>query len=410
MDHKEDTGSPTTNWKAMREHDYPPTRRDLFRHGVATTAALGVAGTAGCLGAVPPLGKRPDSGRVDVPDGGAPTYCDWLPAPSTASTGNANIRYVEPADLASAGRLRPFYVGQFAWGLDWLGRPFQDYDRVIGRKTAAGQVTALLGDIDPSAVRDALDGTGYEQVDEYEGTRRFARSDDPRAVAVGQDAVVIARGEQPLAATATATMLDASAGRIDRRTDVDAAFDRVTAAVAAQPFLMAPALFFQVPGDVQTSAFAEVPTEDDRYYVNALHYPDAATPSEAELRDAIAENGESDGALTEVRTDGPLAVLEQRVDPDTEQRPLRYRLATWGVQRDGRTVTFHHEAGESYDPALLSVRSDRERIEDDLEDRFDSVGPGDRIEVTVPADAETVVLEHVPYESDTQVPIRWRER
>jgi hypothetical protein len=169
-------------------------RRELLTAGGAALATAASATLAGCTATMPPLGQEIRYGRVDVPAAGDPVYRRWVPPIDTESDRRhplwEDLMYTTPrrtgseaVDRAHVGR------GFLKSSMDYVGIGYDNYDRVLGNfVTIVAEV-----DVDRGTVEGTLLDSGYEAQGAYEGYDLYGRSDLPRTVAVGDEAIVFSR-------------------------------------------------------------------------------------------------------------------------------------------------------------------------------------------------------------------------
>jgi len=370
-------------------------RRVLAAVGVGTTLPL-----TGCLETLP-FDRGPEMGTVDVPGAGAPDYRSRIPAASMYPGGRreAAVQRGTPSDLP------PWTFGHhvLAGRPDWLGTEFQAYTEAI----AIGPAVVYGSDTDPETVGDAVARTNYERTGAYEGYELYEREDPGRTVAV-TDGTVIWVSHERGRAVATA-LVDARAGRVVRRHEVDEAFDAIT-----EPG----PLDFDVIGGIglgleSTSGASMVATsfaygEDVSYTRSQYLFSD---PEAVPVDDIEGEIRESDDfrnvSVAEVRTDDRRAVVELRQETDVnpgEWSPTPQ--ITWGADHhpESDELTLRHEAGDGVDAEALSIATGASLGEDtegapDLRqfaDGYDTVEPGDAITVGTDDGVERVTVSFSP--------------
>lgn len=386
-------------------------RRELLRAGGA--AALSAA-TAGCVATLPPLGRRVRYGRVDVPDPGPPAYRRLVPDPSALTDppspavpgGVVSLVSVVPgAGFADAvGEQFRLFSDVLRVRLDHVGVGFDDYDRVVWY----GPAFVGEADVDRAAVRDTLDGTGYERAGAHRGHDVYAREDLPRTVAVGDGAVVFV--PEPGGAPDARAVVDALAGATRRYHEADEAFATFSAAVGSYP-----ATWFGMSGVDESDpyvAHATSVTYDDSsvYYVWHRLYPAGESPSKRAFQDDLDRRSRPREALdVDVEIDGRVATVEMRQSHEQFRtshrgRPSPVPQVTWGVDhdRDAETVTIRHEAGDSIPAERLSVEfapvvedGTEPEIDAQFADEHDVVSPGTSLTVDVSDYPEDSPLSNV---------------
>jgi hypothetical protein len=327
------------------------TRRRLLSSSAAALA--GSLSTAGCLSALPPLGEEQRYGRLGVPSAGPPAYRKWLPAPSAVESSDEAYHFTAMASTEP----RPEAPEKFVFGrarlkasLDHFGIGFENYDRLVSG--AFG--TAIEASFDREDVVQTIASSGYERTDTYRGFTRLARSDVPRRVAVGDEALVWTSAYHHEAPNLTA-LVDTATGNRPRYHDTDEGFARLTTAAGGNPYLGVNTAIHDPTGRPVMMADAIRFDDDTAYQVVQYYYHDPdRVPSAGALERALTEEDYRflDGAdAFDVDVDGRLATVETQVPLTSAQTvPAEYKLpqVTWGVDTDdaGR-VTFRHDGGES---------------------------------------------------------------
>jgi len=365
---------------------------------------------SGCVRSLPPLGRRVRLGKVEPPPVGSPIYRDWVPAPGAVEDTTFRVPDVLTAaptrvQHVAEGGLAAFPRAVFESGLDWFGFGYDGYDRVI----KVGAAYALVGDVTPETVAEALEPTGYESGGQYEEYRLFERSDVPRTVAVRPGAVLFATATGPEPSTERSGALvralaDADADRIDRHHEADPDFRHLSRAVGDRPVGWVGPASLDPTEEVVAGAISETVEGTEAYQLVHLLYPEGVEPPIRKLERAIeADERVAVSDRAELHSEGRLAIVEgvRGVKPVAEPSGPAWPQATWGVETGDESVTLRHEAGE---PAradgliLLRVDSAGERTlaPTKFADRYDRVGPGDGIEVRLGEDTRQLVLEYRP--------------
>ncbi|MDQ2056307.1 hypothetical protein [Halobellus sp. H-GB7] len=368
------------------------TRRQLLSGGGAALAMSLSTLTAGCLSSLPPLGGDQRYGRVGVPPAGDPGYRKWLPAPSSVDSSADPYHFTALGSTALRPEAPEKFVGRQAHAraaLDAFGIGFENYDRFIGSNFGV----VVEASFDRAEVTRTVTGTGYERDGDYRGYATFVRSDVPRRVAIGDDAIVWTSAYQHDAPNLEA-LVDAGAGERQRYHEADAAFDRLTAAAGDNPYLGVNT-GVRDPTDRPVMLADAIRFDDDTaYQVVHYHYADGRAPTSAALEAALREDDYRfvDGADEfDVRVEGRVATVETQVPlrSDRELAP-EYDLpqVTWGAtyDPDADAVTFRHEAGESVPADRLYYDLDRPSVPGKIEKR--DLWTGTR---EVAAGAETTV-------------------
>lgn len=387
----------------------PPrcSRRRLLRTGGGAAAALS-ASSAGCIATLPPLGRRVRFGRVDAPEAGPPTDRRWLPDPSAFRDPEFAERSDDvvgpiafsPGGLGGdvVGERFDLFAGHVASRLEYVGVDWADVDRAVW----FGPAFVVAADVDRAAVRDALDGTGYEAAGIRRGWDLYGRDDLPRALAVGNEGYVVVPWQEDLAEPLDAgladarAVVDAATGAASRFHEANETFRRLSAAVGTSP------LTWYTGGaerDQVAGASSYRFDESAVYFVWHRLYPESETPSKAEIQRDLEERHYLQGmdpreAMdVDVEVDGRVATIEQRQSHrrfrEQYHETQRPPLTTWGVDHDrgARTMTLRLEAGASvpaeelrvdYHPAGPSATP-----ESQFADRYDAVAPGVALTVDV---------------------------
>jgi len=359
------------------------------------TAAALASGTGGCLSTLPPLGQRIRYGRINVPSSGPPTYRRWVPADSarpdadTAAPDEVMYGHPGPTGREDLGRsirfTQPFHVG---WS-DYVGIEYTTYDEAL--LNGAGFVGETT--VDRDDVASTLAQTGYERTDTYDGYTLYTRSDIPRALAVGDAAVVQASSDTVADARAhVEATVDAEAGRAERRHQADPAFKRLSDLTGARPFTWLGASGIEL-GDPVIGASSATFDDDAIYYVwDELYASADATPSRSEVKQWLEDQQRPQSAmLTDIETDGAALTVEMRLPGEefearTNNEPSPY--VTWGVDHDAEAgrLTFRHEAGDAVDIEALTLRPEGGYRGSPPFEGSGSFGPGDGVTVELTDD------------------------
>lgn len=369
-------------------------RRDLLRAGAGLLSAGAASSVAGCTEALPPLGGRVQYGRVDVPPaaGDPAAYRQWLAAPSafeSTPTGYDTV-YATPGRMGpSPGRPFRFPETLAAGLLDYVGIDYGAFERVI---LSTGPASVVEVRPDRAAVADVLAGSGYEPAGSYRGYDLFERGDVPRAVAVGDRAIVFANGEAPT--DDVAVPIDAREGRVERYHAADPRHARVTGAAGSDPMTWVipdpagPARNWN--GMLPAAQTLSYRFDDDAvYFVEHWLYPEGLEVTEREIRGVLEEQDRPREAVeVDLDLEGQLATVEMRGDPyrlfEGSDPDVEIPQTTWGLDHDpsAGTVTVRHEAGDAIPADRLSLEYG---FEDGgtaaFADEHDVVGPGDEFAV-----------------------------
>ena len=338
--------------------------------GLAGSALAGATASAGCLSTLPPIGQRIRYGRVDVPDGGPPEYRQWVPARSALQPflsdpddDALSVLFGLPGRLGGETFGRPSTIphGIHRSLSDYVGVEYDAFDQALSFES----VFVGLGDIDRAAVDRTLAGTRYESAGSQDGFALYTRSDIPRALAVGDGAIVNAvADEQQFRGANTSgvdaalgrvrTTLDAKAGRVDRQHEVDEDFALVTDRARAQKFTWIGGLRENAP-DAVTGATGMTFDSATVYFLWLDVYANAAAvPSKSDLRRSLESDDRAINAtMTDLQVNGRVVSIEHAMD--LEQYRQRFYdedhyiapYTTWGVDWDPESLqlTFTYEAG-----------------------------------------------------------------
>lgn len=331
------------------------TRRDTLKAGGAGVVLTLSGSTAGCLSLLPPVGQEVRYGRVDTPGPfGGPAYRNWMPAadelPDGLDASVSDLRWmtVTPGALGRDDLGTEFRTGAsvVTATVDYYGYEFEHFEHGF----ALGPLgTVLTGDVEHGTVEVTLADTGYEREGTYQGYGLYDRADQPRTVAVGEDAIVQTHGEDRR--VLAETLVDTRAGRIDRRHDRDETFAEFSEWVGTYPTLLEG--FGGGLGDTPPAEAAMAYTFDDEagYFVYFQQYEAGETPSKAELQQALedAQQRAIRAWSVDIEIEGTQVAVQMRIEKDEFGSDFvddRKPLATWGVDVDDDAATVHHEAGE----------------------------------------------------------------
>lgn len=352
----------------MRDDTKRSNRRSFLRMiggGLATGAA---AAAAGCFGTLPPLGGDIDFGRVDPPSSPDATYREWIPEPTAFDGVTADDapetypRVVRPGAFPggpAGSTVHANHAAPTKVRLDHFGIGWTTYRTVVDYFGGTGEADVLLVDaaFDVDTVADTLTGSGYERVDALDDVRTFERTDPARTVAVAESTLVYATGTR--ARGDVRTVLDAARGRVPRYDAVNEDFGRLSERVGASALttFQDSALGTADELDARRTARSVRPTANAVYTVDALAFPDGATPTTDRIERAYAHRAAEDAVSMEVGVDDDLGIVEQRLSSDAflkarQQRDggrITWPQATWSAtyDRGAETVTFTHRGGES---------------------------------------------------------------
>lgn len=339
-------------------------RRRLLGEAGAALATTAMGASAGCLDFLPPASRPIRYGDVDVPTRGDadPTYRRWFPAPDAlpdtlADPDVENWVYVTPGDLGRDELGAPFDIGQSVVQsrIDYVGYPIQSYDRLVGLDDLGSVVEAT---VDRAVVRETLARTSFEPA---ASIREYDVYDDPalsKLVAVGDDALVHATGERRR--EKAETIVDASAGRIDRRHDVDDTFRAFTDRIGTAPTLLSA---FGVLDNATADCLRYTFDESAAYYVHEHRFERGAVPSRSEIKRQVSglTRGEVAASVDITIADRHVTVALQldvsaygRGDDPYRSTPF----VTWGVTHRDDAVHVEHQAGDPVPVPHLEIEPD----------------------------------------------------
>lgn len=360
-------------------------RRRLLRTGGAGLAAL-AAGTAGCVSALPPLGNQIRIGQVDVPEAShEPDYRRWVPSPGEFPDEYYHddpIAVVPEAFANDAAPTSSIGYSILRSRVDYFGVGFDSYSLAVG----VGRCGVLEGSFDRSAVRTTMEQTGYAPAGSYEGYELYDRPDGNRTVALGDGTIVFQSGGEDR--TSLQALVQLAAGEARAYHETSESFDLYTRRLRLSPSVM---FGFGVGGKefdaTHTSLSYRFDTEAV-YYSFLQLYPDGANIPRSRMREVAREMaGDDTNPLVEIETDGRFAELQMRLDrSDLENERVTVPQVTWGWESDpaARTITIHHEAGDSIGASYLRIEHDGNPIDSQFGDEYETVEPGDSITVRVP--------------------------
>ena len=389
------------------------TRRSLLRRSGAAALTAGLVSSAGCTETLPPLGQRIQYGRVDVPDentrppgASGPTYRRWNPAASALPTDDLDpgfINYATPSNLGEEvvgfdNREAHFFQKPY---LDYFGIDYDTYEQVIGLH-AIDTTYVLIGEFDAATVEETLADSGYAEDGSYGEYAVYTRDDSPRTTAVTNGTIVWARNEQSKAIVEA--VIDAGNGDVERHHEVDEIFALATNAVGSRPWVFADRLGVDPTDEALFMALSYTFDEENVYYVHHTLYPDGASVTEQDVKDALEENSRGLSAwAVDIQVEDHISTIEMGIAP--ENRPKQYDgvvvpQITWGVDRNDGELTIRHEAGDGTPAGSITfyVRDGGERspLDTQFVDSYDTIEPGDSITVAEPPNASEIVGEFFP--------------
>ena len=380
-----------------------PSRRTFL-----ASLGAGVA-LAGCTETLPPLGQRVRIGRIDFPypDPDPPEYRSWIPAASALPDEyeNSPVHAAQPANVPPSG----IGEGWFVLISDWLGTPFEEYDRAVQLMGGRQTVHAFEGNTDPEVVADAVADTGFEPAGSYEGYELYERDDVPRMVASTDGAVLWARGEEKRAATEA--VIDAHDGRVNRRHEVDEQFETMTDAVGLNEFDVVGGLHHQMDAteDAAISGMSFAHRDDAMYTRSqALFEDENEVPERRIERELRATERLADADGVDVRTEGRRSIVEARFGGVPSDADRRLPQTTWGVSYDpdADAATIRHEAGDPVEADALRVHASsgtHSHTDADVQfaDEYEWVEPGDTLDVSF--EGRSSVYVRVEYDPSDEI-------
>lgn len=407
-------------------------RRELLAAGGAALATAASATLAGCTATMPPLGQEIRYGRVDVPPAGDPVYRRWVPPLDTESDRGSplweDLMYTTPRQTGS-GAVDRVHIGRgfLKSSMDYFGIGYDNYDRVLGNFVS---IVAEV-DVDRGTVEETLLDSGYEAQGSYDGYDLYGRSDLPRTVAVGDEAIVFSRSSHH--ESDVRRIIDTGADRTEPRHAHDEQFAELTAAAGSQPFVW---LGVPMPYDwdaPETGGMSMTYDDSAAYFVHYLLFPEDDVPTIRSIREQMTEVQRAvDAYSVDVSLDENLATIEmhqplERYFQDLDSNQLTPQV-TWGLDhdRDAGTVTLRHEAGDAVDAELLTVFVDESNgaevvdgsngtevvdgtngAEDEapaqFADEYGTVTPGDSLTVDVGGPDESVRLVFESSDGETMM-------
>jgi hypothetical protein len=396
-------------------------RRRLLRRSGATLAAGAGAASAGCLSFLPPASRTVQYGPVDVPSdrlGDASAYRRWFPAESALpDLGRADgyddgsWMYVTPGDLGGDELGSPFDIGLAVLQslLDYVGHGIDEFDALVGID-AAGVVAE--GAVDRTHVRETLAGMPYDPTEDYRSFDAYERTDRPKALLVGDDAIVQSTGENRRAKAEV--LVDTAAGDAPRRHETDAAFRKYTDVIGAAPSIMDA---FGLLEDATYGGLQYTFDDDSVYFTHEHVFPAGETPTEDAVRREVSGLSRGSAASrVELGIDDPYVTIELQLDEAAFDSPDQYRstpFVTWAVDDGADAVTLRHVGGDSIPVAHLeALPAEALRgslptagtidVGDELVFDRDTLGDRDLELVFAKSETNTVVLFHYdPNENDT---------
>lgn len=350
---------------------------------------------AGCSSLLPGLGPR--YGQIDLPESEPPRFRKWIPSRAAFQSSVENdhsgpIQYSNPgASQQEFGQpFTPndeFMISEMAF----VGIEYESYDEVLTN----GEAFVALTSVDRDAVGSTLDRTEYDRAGTHRGYDLYTRSDLPRALGVGDDAIVTAPtlGADTVesAVGRVTTTIDASQGRAQRRHEADADFEAITDTAGARPSIWLDIAPLEL-GDPVTGAASFTFDSETVYTIWDQFYPSAdEVPSESDVEERLESENvpyPTDSNLIDIEIDGRRMSIQgekqaTEVLEDTESE--RPPLITWGVEYDAERsrLTFTHEVGDEVPSARLQINPQY---------GFDGSGPFGEYDIFGPGDSVTLEL------------------
>lgn len=329
----------------------------MLAAGGATLATSLSALTTGCLSSLPPLGSNQRYGRLAVPTGGDPEYRRWLPAPTTVDPPAEQYAFVAMKPTGSRPDAPEEFIARRAYtkaDVDYFGIGFENYDRLLD--SSFGTVVEAVFDR-AHVTRTVVDG-GYERTGEYRGHTIFSRSDVPRRVAIGDDAIVWTSERQHDRPHLEA-LVEAGDGERPRYHEADPGFDRITTAAGGNAHLLVNTDIRDPTGRPATLADAFRFDDDAAYQVVHYHYGTDRVPTRSALENALQEDVyrfTAEAETFDVELDDRLATVETRIPLDSEGEPPP---STTSRRRrgEGRTTRPQRASRSGTRPASRSPRT-----------------------------------------------------
>lgn len=368
-------------------------------------------------------------GPVDAPDPGPAAFRGWLPAPQefvdpgeTERDANDEAYRVLHLDLdgisGRGGAVPPGLTDSARFlrrtSLDHFG--VDGYSRLI--RMGPTRTLAVEASFDRSAVAETLLGTGYADAGRHRGYRLFDRTDDPRAVALGEGDLVFADvgTEETSPADLVRSVVDARTGAAPRFHETVEWFGRISRALGGAPLGAlrgGSALRGRGPpledldglvGHARGFTF-----DADATYEHTVFGFDRARNRDRRrqaLRRYAAQSRLEEARAVEVTVEGALGRLvaafpdDHYVDrgPGDGDADVTYPQVTWGFDHERTSeevrVTVTHEAGTELPESTLTVETDVDApLPKGFSEGDDLIGPGDSVSFGIPRDGTSPPYE-----------------
>lgn len=360
-------------------------RRRLLRSGATGLAAV-AAGSAGCVSGLPPLGNQIEFGRVDSPAAsGSSEYRRWLADPESAPgrVGGSSPTVLTPKAFEGDPQAQRTSIGRSVVMArqDYLGRPFESYDLAVANRG----VVVLEGNFERASIESFLADTRYALAGQYHDYVLYDRPDGNRVLAIDDGTIVSGRGTESRAAVEY--VVEVGAGERPRYHEVDDTFGQFSDAVGTSPAVMFGFGLTEAAVEPLHTSLSLRFDEEAVYYVHQQLYPDDVDIPESTVREDLRNMRRNfESALVEIESDGRFLTVVIRVGRSSieDRRDLPDIMWAWDKDQANRTITLHHEVGDSFDASHVEILHDGDPTDAQFADEHDTVGPGDSITVEVP--------------------------
>lgn len=337
-------------------------RRQLLRRSGAALAAATAGSSTGCLSLLPPASRTGRYGNVDVPRRGddRPVYRKWFPAESALpeledvdGSDDLSWTYVTPGDLGADQFGADFDIGRsvIQASIDYVGYPIGEYDRLVGVDPLG---TVVEASVDRDTVRETMERTSYETAGTYREYDVYDRTDVPRLVAVADDVIVHAHDENRR--SKAEVLIDAGAGRVRRRHEVDESFAAYTDHIGSAPTILAG--FGLLEGSI-ADCLRFTFDDTSAYFVHEHRFVAGETPSKSAVKREVDDLSRGERAASvDVTVDDPYVRVALRLEQSAYETDEAYHslpFVTWGVEDGPDEITISHDAGDPVPVANLEI-------------------------------------------------------